>query len=66
MHLEEHGGDQPKERFVVGKDLDDVGAALDLAVDALQWVGRLDLLPMSVQERREGGEIVLGFQRASA
>jgi len=38
VHLEEHGGDQPQERFVVGEDLDDVGPTLDLAVDPFQWV----------------------------
>jgi hypothetical protein len=31
----EHGADQPDQRGAVGEDADDVGAAADLAVEAL-------------------------------
>jgi hypothetical protein len=41
VELEEHGGDQPQQRLVVREDLDDVGAALDLAVEPLD--GYLEL-----------------------
>jgi hypothetical protein len=38
VQFEQDGGDQSQERVVVGEDLDDVDAALDLAVDPLQWI----------------------------
>jgi len=44
------------------EDLDDVDAAFDLAVDPLQRVGGLDLLPVPFWEGGEGGEVVLGVQ----
>ena len=37
VQFEQHGGDQSQEGIVVGEDLDDVGAAFDLAVEA-QWI----------------------------
>lgn len=48
--LEDDGGDEPGDGGVVGEDPDDVGAALDLAVDALERVGRPDLAPVGLRE----------------
>jgi hypothetical protein len=41
----QHPG-QPDQRAVVGEDADDVGAAADLAVEALKWIGRAQLRPV--------------------
>ena len=45
---------------VVGEDLDDVGAAFDLAVESLDGVIGPDLLPVGAGLVSEGGEIDFG------
>ena len=47
-------------RAVVGEDADDVGAPADLAVEALERVGRAQLGPVLGGERVEGQDVVLG------
>jgi len=47
--------DQADEGGVVGEDADDVGAAADLAVEALERVGRAQLAPVLGREGVEGG-----------
>ena len=37
--FQEDGADEPDDRFVVGKDADDLGPALDLAVEPFEAVG---------------------------
>jgi hypothetical protein len=53
-------------RRVVGEDPDDVGAASDLAVDALQRVGRAQLWTSARRERVEGQQVLLGGLEQSA
>ena len=53
--------DQPDEGRVVGKDADDVGAAADLAVEALQRIGGSEFGPVLGRERVEGEDVVLGL-----
>ena len=48
--LEHERADEADDGVVVGKDPDDVGAALDLAVDALKGVCRRDLWPVLAGE----------------
>jgi hypothetical protein len=57
VRLDQHGAGQAEQGLGVGKDADDIGAALDLLVQPLQRVGRSDLLPVADREageRREG------------
>ena len=46
---------------VVGEDADDVGPALDLAVDALDRVNRVQLGAMPLREGHVAEHVVLGF-----
>jgi hypothetical protein len=55
----EHRG-QADEALVVGEDPDDVGAPADLAVEALQRVGRAHLSPVVGREGVEGQDVLLG------
>jgi hypothetical protein len=59
--LDREHRDQPDQRLVVGEDPDDVGAASDLAVEALQRVRRSDLGPVLAREREERQHVVLGL-----
>ena len=53
--LEPHGADEPDDGLLRGKDADDVGAAFDLLVQALQRVRRMQLGPVLRRELgREG------------
>jgi hypothetical protein len=51
--LDEDRAGEAEQGGGVGKDADDVGAALDLLVQPFQGIGRPDLLPVA---DREGGE----------
>jgi hypothetical protein len=55
----EHPG-EPDQRVVVGEDADDVGAPADLAVEALERVGRAQLAPVRRRKRVEGQDVGLG------
>jgi hypothetical protein len=46
---------------VVGEDVDDVGAAADLAVEALKRIGAAQLAVVSSRERVEREHVVFGF-----
>jgi hypothetical protein len=46
---------------VVGKDADDIGPPLDLAVEPLNGIGRADLVPMLFREGHEGEDVDLGL-----
>src|SRR3954447_26276448 len=52
--------DEPDQAGVVGEDADDVGAAGDLAVEALERIGGADLGPVLGRERVEGQHVGLG------
>jgi hypothetical protein len=54
----EHRG-QANQRAVVGKDPHNVGAPADLAVEALQGIGRADLAPVVGREGVEGQDVLL-------
>jgi hypothetical protein len=55
----EHAG-EADQAAVVGEDADDVGASSDLAVEALEGIGRSELAPVVSWERVEGQEVGLG------
>src|SRR5512132_2902238 len=59
--LEENGADQASDRSLVGEDADHVGASLDLAVDALERIGRVDLGPVLPRERHVREDVLLGL-----
>ena len=59
--LEQDRPDQAGDRGLVGEDADHLGAALDLAVDALQRIGRVDLGPVLLGEAHVGEHVLLGF-----
>ena len=42
--FEQHGTDQPGDAGLVGKDADDIGAPLDLFVEAFQRIGECNLV----------------------
>lgn len=44
--LEQHGADQARDGAVIGEDAHHVGAALDLGIEPLERVGRVDLQPV--------------------
>ena len=44
--FQQDGPGEPDDGLVVGEDADDLGAALDLAVDALDRIGRVQLRAM--------------------
>jgi len=48
--LEEDGADEAGDGCLVGEDADDLGAALDLAVEPLERVRRVELLPVLLGE----------------
>ena len=59
--LEQDRPDQAGDRGLVGEDADHVGAAFDLAVDAPQRIGRVDLGPVLFGEAHIGEHVLLGF-----
>lgn len=58
--LEEDSDDEASDGGVVGEAPDGVGAAFDLAVDALEGVRGPDRAPVGLRERREGEEVFAG------
>jgi hypothetical protein len=58
--LGEDGADEADDRVAVGEDADHVGAAADLAVEALVRVVGPDLPPDRFRERGEGEDLVPG------
>ncbi len=63
--LEQHRPGQAGDGRLVGEDADHVGAALDLAVEALQRVGGPDLAPVGLGEAGEGEEVLGGVAEGS-
>jgi hypothetical protein len=55
----EHSG-EPDQRAVVGEDADDVGAAADLLVEALERVRGPELAPVRAREAVEGEDVGFG------
>jgi hypothetical protein len=58
--LDGEHGDEPDQCAVVGEDPDDIGAACDLAVEALKRIRRADLGPVLGRERVERQDVGLG------
>ncbi len=58
--LERAGADETDDGVLVGKDADDVGAALDLAVETLERIGGVKLRPMVLGEGHVGQHVGLG------
>src|SRR5271156_608906 len=66
--LEQDGADQADNGLLIGEDADDLGAALDLAVQPFQRIGRVDLGPV-VPRFREGrllGKLIKASTSVSA
>lgn len=59
--LEEDGADEADNRVLIGEDADDLGSALDLAVEALDGIGRMDLRPVIFGEAHEGEHVGFGL-----
>jgi hypothetical protein len=58
--LHQDGANQSDDGFIVGEDANDVGAALDLAVQSLDRIGRADLRPVLLGEVHECENVDLG------
>ena len=59
--LEQQRAGEADHGLVVGEDPDDVRAAADLFVDALQRVRGAELGPVLARERVERGQVLFGF-----
>lgn len=59
--LEEDGAFEPDDGIAVGEDADDLHPALDLAVEALNWVGAVELSAVLPRECRVGQHAGLGL-----
>src|SRR3954471_5480424 len=59
--FEQDCADEPGDGGFVGEDADDVGAALDLAVEALERVGRVQLGPVDGGEGHVGEDVGLSL-----
>ena len=55
------GADQADDGGLVGEDADDLGAPLDLAVEALQGIGAVELLSVRDGEGHVGQDVGLGL-----
>jgi hypothetical protein len=58
--LEQNRPDEAGDRSLVREDADHLGAPLDLAVDALEWIGRVELGPVLLGEAHIGEHVLLG------
>jgi hypothetical protein len=58
--FQQNGADQAGDGALVGKDADDIGAALDLAVEALDGVGAVDLGAVLAREVHVGEHVMFG------
>ena len=61
--FDQHRAGEPDQACVVGEDADDVSAAADLAVDALERVGAAQLGPVLARQRVEAEQVGLGVER---
>ena len=59
--FEQDGADEAGDCGLVWEDADDLGAALDLAVEPLQRIGAVDLGPVILGKAHEGEDIGFGF-----
>ncbi|MBA2716443.1 MAG: hypothetical protein H0U51_05210 [Propionibacteriales bacterium] len=58
--LDQHRAGKAQRGGVVREDPDDVGAASDFAVDALERVSGPELAPVRARERKERQQVLLG------
>jgi hypothetical protein len=64
--FDQQGAGEPQRGGVVGEDPDDVRAAADLFVEALEWVGRAKLRPVRRREAVESEQVFPGaFEQLS-
>ena len=59
--LVQDGADQAGDGGLVGKDADDIGPAFDLAIEALQRIGRVELGAVLLGEAHVGQHVGLGL-----
>ena len=59
--LEQDGADQADNGLLIGEDADDLGAALDLAVQPFQRIGRVDLRPVVFGEAHKSQHVGFGL-----
>jgi len=58
--LEQDCADEPDDGVLIGEDADDLGALLDLAIDAFERVGRVQLGAVCGREGHAGEDVGLG------
>ena len=58
--LQHERADQAHDRGLVGEDGHHIGAALDLAIEAFDRIGRMQLRPMLFRERHVTEHVVFG------
>ena len=58
--LHENGADEPHDGFLIREDADDVGSALDLLIQPLQRIRRMQLRSMLRGEGHVGEHVMLG------
>src|SRR5262245_1774434 len=59
--LEQDGADEADDGVLVGENTCDIGAALDLAIETLERIGRANLTPMALVEGHVGEHVVTRF-----
>jgi hypothetical protein len=64
--LHQHGAAETKDGLLVGEDGDDIGAAPNFGVDALDGIGRTDLVPVLLGEVEERQDIDLRLVEGAA
>jgi hypothetical protein len=59
--LHESGADEPHDGLLFGEDADDIGSALDLLIQPLQRIRRMQLGSMLCGEGHVGEHVMLGL-----
>src|SRR4029077_9683285 len=54
MDLDSESSNEPQRALLVGKDANDMGAALDLLIESLQHIGAFEMLVVSSRQSVEG------------
>ena len=52
---------QPNDRLLIWKNADQFGATLDFPVQPLDWIGRMQLYPVSLWEVHESQDVLFGL-----
>src|SRR3954470_21965794 len=63
--FEQQRADKPSNGILVRKDADDIGAPLDLAIEALERIGGMYFRPVILREAHESEHVRLGLVHVS-